>query len=136
MDTSAEYIKMCGISPIQDYWQPQNADIVKGDFVGYIKNWGITQGHGNASLERVSNDKESCGKDAWYNKCELIWLPRQDQLQKMLEAVHNNYIAYCDYICHFSEKFEGFRTPEQIMLINVMEEKHSKMWSNEKWVKA
>ena len=139
MDLSKEYILMCEkAKEIQKYWKPQNADFVKGDFIGYIKNWEITQGKGSASLERFSNDLENFGKYAWYYKDELIWFPRQSQLQAMIGYMGMKAIMKKIYKMYGSFEISNPEladvSMEQLWLYFVMKEKYNKEWNGEDWV--
>lgn len=70
---------------------------------------------------------------------KFIWLPRQDQIQKMM---YEN-LARADAIVHDLNKWREenydyqlqFITMEQFLLAFYMWEKHSKTWDGEKWIK-
>ena len=141
MEIPEEYILQCEKAvEIQDSWEPQNADIVKGDFVGYIQDWNTTL----ASLERFSADIGIDGKYSWYKKEELIWLPTQVQLQEMY-LNNRKYKINCGQMSMF---FEDWRHDElmrygkdlmnwsmgQLWLACVMQKKYNKVWNGEDWV--
>ena len=69
---------------------------------------------------------------------ESIWLPRQDQLQKMVPI---SLISLITAIWKFTHKKNGFaredqdylRSMEQLWLAFVMKEKYNKEWEGENW---
>jgi len=70
--------------------------------------------------------------DKSYN---LIWLPRQDQLQEMINEVNyhkvwNFYEFVMDDIGSESKK-----SMEQLWLAYVMRHKYNKIWSEKDWIK-
>ena len=88
MDISKEYVKMCEKAvEIQNLWKPQDFDFVMGQYISVIKVWEIVQDVGHASLKPLFT---TAGKWAWYSREELIWLPRQDQLQYMVLDIGGN----------------------------------------------
>jgi len=137
VDTSKEYIEMCEKAvEIQDKWIPQSTDIVKGEFVGFIK-----EASPNYALRRFDSDKEIYGKYAWYEKMELIWIPRQDQLQDMVNIEVIGYSHIKGLILGFKrfcmdQDDKSFNTMEQLWLAFVMKEKYSKSWNGKEWVKT
>ncbi len=76
----------------------------------------------------------------------LIWLPRQDQLQEMINI--KNYISYpssnwglvCVFYSRFSKNAEYSpqqiykMSMEQLWLVFVMKEKYNKTWNGETWI--
>lgn len=104
MDTSDEYIKMCDCSEIQKQ---------KGD-----------DGH--------SYFKFVLGKgDDWRND-RNVWLPRQDQIQKMIGSYPLLYFLQMLYL-KFKPGFEA-KSFEQLWLAFYMLEKHKKIWQKDKWI--
>ena len=128
MDTTEQYIKQCEQAPkIQEAWQPQDFDFVMGEYVSVIRTWDVSQGIGKASLNPVFTNK---GKIAWYYKEELIFLPKQDQLQDMM---NNNSPHPTSYIINELNIFvrgirQNFISMEQLWLAFVMQEKYQKSW--------
>lgn len=107
MDTTAEYIKMCGKSGIE--WETPaiaTCHIKEGSLYHYGDNVYIKIGE------------------------DLVPLFRQDQLQEMIKG---DFIEMCDYISHYTEKFVELKTPEKILLKIVMEENYHKTWDGEEW---
>ena len=75
---------------------------------------------------------------------EFIWLPRQDQIQEMMNKLPRCSCMVCLTI-HLNEflnnHLEGLYernidTMEQLWLAFYMSEKHQKFWDGEKWVKS
>ena len=125
MDTSLEYIKQCDCEEIQNSW-----GIDLGDFYTRDYNIDILSFKGCLILRE---DKTALG--------HVLWLPRQDQLQKMVK-VHpfellDKFHSFCMWDEQFEEKREklGAISMEQLWLAFVMSELHHKVWDNEAWVK-
>ncbi len=140
MDISETYIKMCDCPEIQ------GRTFIQGDYYGY---WYIVEGetlpHGN-------------GWNIWVDSPEYdvpggIWLPRQDQLQEMVNTVGilgqlRTLIDWCDDPYGFGsmpfpwqfdkleawhEHIESLTSMEQLWLAFVMKEKHGKTWNGKEW---
>ena len=113
MDTSKEYIKMCDCE-IQDGWEP-----LIGDF---------------SYLSELNDVSINCG----YNRevsCGETWLPRQDQLQEMLDDSPNPARMHNLLIWAGIEfDIKDMRTWEQLWLAFVMWELHQKKWDGETWI--
>lgn len=142
MDTLKQYIKMCDCPEIQDKWVPSKADVAKGDFVGFVAEANTVDAMGGGtyhsiSLSRFSNDKDSFGKYAWYRKGELVWLPRQDQLQGMMGKYWRtqNLRFYCDVFAPTDKYYCKFDSMEQLWLGFAMHELHEKQWNGKRWIK-
>jgi len=84
-----------------------------------------------------------------YNpECSIIWLPRQDQLQDMVDNMrtqeHLHFLGYVYKKMHKydvgllddnkSPYFHYFKSMEQLWLAFVMKEKFNKTWKGEEWV--
>jgi len=119
MDTSKEYVKMCEKAvEIQELWKPQNDDL-------------YTFGYNHESYiftERKLTKKEIIA---------YIWLPRQDQLQKMLYDKYPRWIGlllfFSDWLADNTSAEDEISTPEQLWLAFVMKEKYNKIWNGEDW---
>ena len=132
MDTSEQYIKMCDCPEIQRQWKPQ-------DFISY-----------HAYHKRLKRVGDFIYGVQWENsgREELIWLPRQDQIQETLPPHdHASSIAvYFGLFCDNEAMYEGiyakkgwgfidkFSSMEQLWLAFYMYEKHKKTWDGKKWV--
>jgi hypothetical protein len=123
MDTSEQYIKMCKKAvEIQKLWKPAT-----GDFYG----WVIC---------------ESTGHEIWQdgNKINVvadIWLPRQDQLQKILALnTTNKTLMLVDgqirefYNFAMDWNFTKTNSMETLWLEFVMKELYNKTWNGKDWI--
>ncbi len=120
MDTSKEYIKMCEkAEEIQALSPRKRYAIDLYAFDGGIHTY---------DLYRPEE----------YH-CAAIWLPRQDQLQEMVESNVEIYtIVYLDKEWYLGDGYGGIERPsypsaEQLWLAFVMEEKYNKIWNGEDW---
>lgn len=134
MDTSEKYIKMCGkTEEIQELWNPQ-----RGDFYSSMreKEGLLTQAHLDlvefipfGGIKRIKHD--------------MIWLPRQDQLQEIvIKKDLEDYGASAELAHRFSRWVEKNcnikhwnNSMEQLWLAFIMEEKYEKIWDSKEWVK-
>ena len=129
MDTSETYIKMCDCPEIQGWKMFKYND--------------IHSQHSQKDFVSFSHTKPN----VWEN---IVWLPRQDQIQEMLieknriadlknrfnsfislVGWHNGDGTYTDRV---NEKFK-FESFEQLWLAFYVHEKHGKLWDGEKWIK-
>lgn len=128
MDKSSEYIKMCDCFEIQDNWKQKIGDCTDNGIVVLIH----------------SPDKTMQVRLEWNtlkHKNNLVWLPRQDQLQGMMEKDRKSVAS----IRSVEGKIHGIwlflrKNPniditsmEQLWLAFVMHELHKKVWTGEKW---
>lgn len=130
MDTSEQYIKMC-----------EKAEEIQAR----VLLLGICEPE---YLHTCGADVSSEGD--WFH--QHIWLPRQDQLQEMVNElpewqkhIINRLYAFADFVHkepylpkHFKdiEKDEAchfFTSMEQLWLAFVMKEKYNKIWYGEDW---
>ncbi len=144
MDTSENYIKMCEVaSEIQGAWKPSRADFVIGAFIGYMKDVGIVPNIVTYAINPLGEDSEY-GKYAWYFQHELVWLPRQDQLQEMVTADGLSRVSECAagliesfyqwWGVYSQHHYSTRESMEQLWLIFVMKEKYNKEWNGEEWI--
>lgn len=132
MDTSAEYIKMCNCEEIQGIWSPWHGDFYIHS--GELKYLGETI---DGIRKNVINCRKVMNEPCIEFLRKILWLPRQDQLQKM---VWDNQASDIMNICGLLDRLQhmpiGFdcRSMEQLWLAFVMHEKFNKKWNGEKWV--
>ena len=128
MDVGAEYIKMCEkADEIQTKTQPvhimesREVFVYDGDEIWF--HYAVGEGKGMVIRK--------------------VWLPRQDQLQEMLEwAKKGTYgVLLIDAFYNWSKKTfnpqpfgNDSMSWEQLWLAFVMKEKYNKTWSGEEWV--
>lgn len=124
MDTSEEYIKMCDCPEIQESWDADVGDyqFSRDRLFRPMNIVAVYDGGGWALLPR----------DANYG-----WLPRQDQIQRMLWGKFDNPIMKMSEFVDFMNKWLwlDFKTVEQQLLAFYLHEKHSKTWNGERWSK-
>ena len=127
MDTSKTYIKMCDCPEIQGQWKLTSIDF---------------HGIPCADTHDVTGITFKPYKDSKKVKNVVtIWLPRQDQIQEMLEKhentldllVHFYGFATLNESLSFDDRFD--MTMEQLWLAFYIHEKHNKVWDGEKWTK-
>ena len=141
MDTSKQYIKMCDCSEIQS--QVILADTANNTY------WDIPK------QKLIWGNLWEPGKD-YSPYCDLlVWLPRQDQLQDMVDNLQTTPISFMKAIVEWSEDPYGFgsmpfpkqlrqleelkeylsqfETHEQILTVFIMHELHQKTWNGTKW---
>ena len=140
MDTSEQYIKMCEkAEEIQTYadeyldsfsvscWYAPNHVQCKGHFT----DWHMAYKFCPVCCKPLKITPE-------YSIChrmkgdDTIWLPRQDQLQEMLDVHHYTLLEKC---WDFAQSTNGwmFDSMEQLWLAFVMKEKYNKLWNGEGW---
>lgn len=131
MDTSETHIKMCDCEEIQNQWHRR---ISEGDFT----NKGVV-----SELDTYYDDNlwDLVVDDCVRKSTELIWLPRQDQLQEMMGEEYPINLLYAFH--HFYNVNGGDLYPhtingattsmEQLWLAFAMKEKHNKVWTGEEW---
>jgi hypothetical protein len=126
MDTSKEYILMCEkaveIQEVKDFFN-------EGDFVVNPLSFKKT-----SSVISYSRAKIDINQN-------MIWLPRQDQLQGMVEYCPLDLIQKFKNFCWRSH--EGIKldyeavskmSMEQLWLAFVMKEKYNKTWNGKEWI--
>lgn len=141
MDTSKEYIKMCERAGIRGLWQPKEGDFIyKIDDLSILTHHDCCMGDYCESPEwNIANKTEDIIKDS-----DLVWLPRQDQLQEIYGKVHYAFIKnFWDYVENGEQLWRGEPVMcrvvgdslEQQALMFVMKAKFNKIWNGEEWIK-
>ncbi len=143
MDTSKEYIKMCEKAiGIQKLWK-----VKEGDYACIIErehNNDLNESVIITEVSRVSeithfstlglkNDYSA----SWFYPERNIWLPKQDQLQGMLNRTTWHLEQSFHYWFLERSKIKGNsdkRTMEQLWLAFVMKENFNKTWNGKKWI--
>ena len=121
MDTSKEYIKMCDCPEIQNRKHPMYAVLMKRtpklDCIVCV-HW-----------KGIRKDRKG-----------YIWLPRQDELQEMIEwspldHPHTLIAMFYDFDIEWLKDInrKDSVSMEQLWLACVMDGKHHKKWDGEKW---
>lgn len=114
MDTSETYIKMCRKARGIQRLKPDGS---QGEFV-YCER----------EVYQEVDDRPLT---------PYIWLPRQDQLQEM---VNEDWAITFAHFCVWFSKYElillgDIKSMEQLWLAFVMKEKYGKVWDGEDWIK-
>ena len=123
MDKSKEYIKMCDCPEIQ-----KNHNQKIGDRQ-------IDNDSDETNESYIVTALGSLGENVPCYPHE-IWLPRQDQLQEMVEDnVYNFVFDFYHFVMKLCRKQKNTSLPsmEQLWLTFTMKEKFNKTWDGEKW---
>ena len=126
MDTSSEYILMC-----EKAKEIQHDTLSIGDFV-----W---LGDKYLCLPEACRIITQSEQNSELNYDEFIWLPRQDQLQEMVNdkfSSREQIPALVRILDHKKQCTRTGRNPatwEQLWLSFVMYHKHNKQWNNNEW---
>jgi len=150
MDSTNRYAIMCQkAEEIQNLWRPKQCDFI-------INLTDIEEGLSFCkpaeSLIQVANmyyeekDNENYLRECEEVKEEALWLPRQDQLQKIIEPdnsrIHSIMINVIESQYNDVSKQtmvsapEMFHSMEQLWLAYIMREKFNKLWNEEEWATA
>lgn len=152
MDTSEEYIKMCRkAKEIQELWEPNYFDrvYVATDYHTEMdrreevlqRNLLFWEGK-TAILFRPDCIVTEEGR--WIPEDKIFWLPRQDQLQEMIdwsnyrisiEKFGSRYRMVSKNLTKnfWEEDLFYYETMEQLWLAFVMHEKYNKKWNGTDW---
>ena len=133
MDTSEKYIKMC------ESTKEIQCDRIMGRYK-FGELYYIESGHSHGGKFRYIGSYDGYEKDKKIIE-KSIWLPRQDQLQEMVDIIsgkylqwHNGYVVFQHW--YIDAETSYFTSMEQLWLAFVMYEKYQKIWDNEKeeWI--
>ncbi len=144
MDRTETYIKMSDCPEIQ---AKTPTDGVGGTFVGgnFIyhtqSNWdkqndGAPEGTYWIMDEEYSVECETCGnKEEHHRIVKCVWLPRQEDLQKMIDWNDYQLIArFAEFVHHEAGLGSSpYKSMEQLWLSFWMKEKYNKVWDGENW---
>ena len=139
MDTSEEYIHQCDCEEVQEHRKYDGGDWICDPDNGH--SWAIWQKVRGKTDEEVQKFMDG-----------LLWLPRQDQIQEMMEVTavfdfesavyemfftsdnHAHYNSTPEWRVMEYDSSERYCTPEQLWLGYYMYKQHNKTWDGEKWV--
>ena len=142
MDTSEQYIKMCGeAKEVQREWR-----VSVGDFCCFternhnnsyrepcvVDEVEIVQGITSFSLAGLKNHYVA----AWFYTQNNVWLPRQDQLQEVVLShygINHPRWAIQALIDGLGDEIDKFSSHEQVWLGFVMHERFLKTWDGGEW---
>ncbi len=161
MDTNKEYIKMCTkAEEIQGMWKEHLWDLVYMNYKAINKKCvgRITSINRNFKKENKNFKGMVCYievtdntniNEVWATgKESLIWLPRQDQLQKIIDLPehklnksYNLWFCLCEFILNeiYDEgknlaPTDVFASMEQSWFAFVMKQNYKKVWNGEEWI--
>jgi hypothetical protein len=140
VDTSPEYIKMCE--------QAEEIQVIApgpelGDMWAYLRpkegsQWGCI----GPIVRAVEQGYDGDADFSYVDEIERAWLPRQDQLQEMVDwrpLVGCGIVAAMYHRLYPNNQLDDyyfdFTSLEQIWLAFVMKEKYGKVWNGETWEK-
>jgi hypothetical protein len=148
MDITATYLRMCQkAKEIQEAWKPKDFDfIIDNTKVEYNDDILLVD---NTDLQLVDIDyaepeSQEYQTEYEYYKTRTLWLPRQDQLQELIEPDKSKIYQIVDKVV--TQKYyyppkedyisgpEIFNSMEQLWLAYVMKEKFGKIWYLNEWV--
>jgi hypothetical protein len=135
MDTSEKYVKMCEKAiDIQNKWSPNPGDYVcwRNDLsIGFIVNYFCCDWEFRSLL---NGQHWSCSNNNLSNA--TFWIPRQDQLQSLLEGHYSNILFRLNVFAQSpSINNTTYDSIEQLTLSLVMIESYGKIWiDNEEWI--
>ena len=131
MDNSENYIKMC-----------EKSAEIQDAYAGQCNSWFALKKRNGVYVVLTEQTISQC-----VLPCTIIWLPRQDQLQEMVED--NDYWEIRRYpvsgrldnefpyeLIIYSDSVETIRcaTMEQLWLAFIMHELYGKRWNGTDWV--
>jgi len=140
MDNTEKYIKMCDKSPLRDKKIPLTS------FVMVKKCWATDKNTLGIIVEIPTKDwclyslflLKKHNPYGGFERKQLIWLPRQDQLQDMVGDIEKSYRVFWKRTCCVSS-FRNIpnidiitNSWEQLWLGIVMYEKYNKIWDDKK----
>lgn len=118
-----EYIKMCDCPEIQDNWKPEEDDLYI-----YVRFLPLDKSIYLYNTRKLSPEEIK----------EATWLPRQDQLQEMIDGDFNitfgNFYRFASAEKEDNDEVLKYESYEQLWLAFVMKEKHDKTWHKDEWV--
>ena len=139
MDTSETYIEMC------EKAEEIQAHDWKWDELWYDKFNQLIK-HYNP-LENIDRENRADNRDYyWQQSDNMVWLPRQDQLQEMLryypkdkpsELIYGNLaVIFGDWLRMKKDLSIGHNpSMEQLWLCFLMETEYDKIWNGQDWIK-
>ena len=164
MDTSETYIKMCDCEEIEGLWNPKDGDyfaIAKDLETGALEVYArkgevyhaskVLHDYPFGNIYFAKRWNEDRGTDETriaglyylhkFKYRELIWLPRQDQLQEMVGGFEAGFVLWRDWLKNIYgrgyfdpvNRTRKFASMEQLWLSYVMSECYQKIWDGKEW---
>ena len=139
MDTSETYIKMCDCPEIQEQWkwpgrqQSKVSPIVFNEEDYYEGDYIVREDKLGLYIRDIYCS--SCSLEKMKENEEIIWLPRQDQIQEMTTESHRCNKCLLERLFKFTSSDCRDESMEELWLKFYMHEEHGKIWDGKKWVK-
>lgn len=131
MDRTKEYVLQCEKAwEIQKLWKPIIGDVFHASTSEKVEILSLIKNKYNAEWLYFR-------KFGGISQDDCIWLPRQDDLQKMVLDNPFGLIIKLYTFCNKREMpyWELIASMEQLWLAFVMKEKYQKTWDGKEWVK-
>ena len=122
MDYTRTYFKMSDHPIIQDQFNYESGNLVARKTGKDFKAVFVLADH-NKKYIRNMNQGWAVG--------HYVWMPRQDEIQKMMGCIAGNHLITTARF----EKFEYFDSLEQKWLAFYMFEEHKLVWESDRWQK-
>lgn len=132
MDKTEQFIKMSDCPEVQKYRKGQK-DFHIGDLIANF----LLGKYSKANFQGIVIFEQH---DEIRERQLAVWLPRQDDIQKMMRKDYKNTLdMLCDFYAvitvdqptGFQQMFEV--SMEQLWLVFYMYKKHKKKWNGERW---
>ncbi len=130
MDITETYIKMSDCEEIQGGWSPQI-----GDYVAHRHPIDPSSVSVVGVITKIVGELIFLNSNAVASHLSrLIYLPREDQLQKMVRGTFSRQLLRLDkWMKDPSFMWKYCDSMEQLWLAFVMQENHNKVWDGEDW---
>lgn len=130
MDYTRTYFKMSDHPIIQDQFNYESGNLVARKTGKDFKAVFVLADH-NKKYIRNMNQRWAEG--------HYVWMPRQDEIQKMfgygVAILINDFQEFCELDFKMYEHPENLLSMEQLWISFYMKEKHQLTWNGEKWQK-
>lgn len=141
MDTSETYIKMCEKAAEIQALKPKKDEYNYNEWSDFSVG-SVFWDERVVVIGTINQLEGICDDCVRHTSKNLIWLPRQDQLQEMLniklESMLGDFYNAIGVLWEagwtLREEYEQFTSMEQLWLAFVMKEKYNKIWDGESWV--
>jgi len=145
MDKSKEYILMCEKAEEIQELRKSYIQALVGDFYYvqmdkgcFVFNEDTIGGH---YCENCCSQDGNAGDDSKWFRRYCIWLPRQDQLQEMIESENDEFKLESLHRETINLNYTSAGTclnysMEQLWLAFVMKKKYGKEWNGKEWRKS
>lgn len=124
MDCGNDYIKMCKkAEEIQEFWDRHKGDWYADPF------WNNEKQGDDWNIYVLESDNQ------YLYQPRYTWLPRQDQLQEMMEdATYYKLKNIFSFMINPDHHIPFNISMEQLWLTFIMKERFKKIWNGEEWI--